>query len=798
MHRCLAAVLSCWSTLAAADVLDSTRAQNLAEVSHTVEVQIADGVATYKVRREFANRGQVADQAGLAIDLPAGGAATGLRIRARDRWYDGELMDRDKAAALYEHLTGYGAFAAKDPALLQWLWADRLYLQIFPVLPGKTSTVEYTLTVPTRYEGGRYFVSYPRTNPTCASNEHGQPLVAPTVTVSPAWTGGEIQIDGRVVAPGTAVTLVVPADASCAPSDSSVVTSAIDVPASSHTTKPIRELELDLDIAHTFRGDLKVELVTPLGQRVVIADQEGGNDNDIKGVRKVALPAGTTGAGRWQLVVGDHARLDTGTLQRWKLSFGAGKDATTAASADTPIFIPDAPSSPTEAGVAAIVVAPPAIATWTARLGKVVASAAHAFARFEVDVAPELSALPAHAQLVFVVDASYSVGQPKLDAQLQVVRAYARHLRDAEVEIVAYRRKPTRVFGSFVPARELDGRLAAAVAAHAFQLGNGSALDDATRLAARTVATRSGPCRVIVLTDELLRGKLDPLAGLAELAPDVVVHVVVPVTDRDDRGELVRDDARPLSPLATRHHGILARITGLPARTDADLAPIVLPLVRPTSIDHLAATGVSVGATSLHEGDGIRMLVKTDHAPDRVVLTGQLWSDPVRSEVAVSEEMSRAAAAFVFGADEHGELSAAEQMTVALAGRAVSPVTSYVAAEPGTRPSRIGLREGFDDRNVYGGVMGGAVGGIEGGFGFAPKDRDVAGKVDTRTCVAAHRPAAGWRVTLDVETTRDEIVDVAIAGRDDAFARCLVEAVWAVHLGNGFDRDHDRVAVELR
>ncbi len=76
----------------------------------------------------FANPGKIADEVGLAIDLPSGAAATGLRIRAHDRWYDGDLMERGAAAARYHELTGLGAYAPKDPALLQWMWADKLYL----------------------------------------------------------------------------------------------------------------------------------------------------------------------------------------------------------------------------------------------------------------------------------------------------------------------------------------------------------------------------------------------------------------------------------------------------------------------------------------------------------------------------------------------------------------------------------------------------------------------------------------------------------------------------------------------
>jgi len=140
MKRAVIAALVAWSARAGADELRPSLEQPLVEVSHAVDIRIDDGVAIYKVRRQFANKGKVADEAGLAIDLPSGAAATGLRIRARDRWYEGELMEREKAAALYQKLTGRGAYQPKDPALLQWLWADKLYLQVFPVLPGSTST----------------------------------------------------------------------------------------------------------------------------------------------------------------------------------------------------------------------------------------------------------------------------------------------------------------------------------------------------------------------------------------------------------------------------------------------------------------------------------------------------------------------------------------------------------------------------------------------------------------------------------------------------------------------------------
>ncbi|MCW5807343.1 MAG: VWA domain-containing protein [Deltaproteobacteria bacterium] len=670
----LFALIALASPAAHADELRTAREQPLAEVAHTVEIRIADGVATYQVRRRFANRGKVAVEAGLAIDLPSGAAATGLRIRARDRWYDGELVER-------RELTGLGAHAPKAPALLQWLRADKLYLQVFPVLPGQVSTVEYTLTVPTRYAAGRYWVSYPRIDPGEARR-----LAVPTVTVVPAWgdAATEILVDGRRVAPGTPVVL----------------------------TPPVRE--------------------------------------------------------------------------PWR-------DA-----------IPDAPESERDAGMAPIAVAAPSFERWQARLGRAVASPANAFARLEVDVAPRLSRLPVKPHVVFVVDASYSGGEQLVAAQLATLRAYLAHVPDAQVEIVAYRRRAARVFDTFVPAADVDRRLRDARYASAFVLGNGSALDEGTRLAAAALAGRTGDKRIVVFTDELVRRALDPAAAaatLAALAPETIVHVVAPQVDRRDRIALERDDARPLAPLATRHHGIMATLGGFPLQRerDEDLPPAVLELVRPTRIERAAVTGgFALPSPTLREGDGVRLFAArtAKEAPARVALTGVLWSDPIRHDVEVTAGFSRATAAFVFGLDEHHRLSRDEMMTVALAGRAVSPVTSYVASEPGTRPSTIGLGRagaarrgagaGFDDATCYCGTL-----------HEHEHEHDLGRLVDTSACVAAHRPPAGWAAILVVETTKDEVVDVTAPAQSTPFQACLVEAVWATRLDAAFTRDHDSFTVVL-
>ncbi|HUQ04430.1 MAG TPA: proprotein convertase P-domain-containing protein [Kofleriaceae bacterium] len=798
------------TTSATADELESALGEKLFEASHSVDVTVSDGIAIYKVRRVFANPGKVADEARLEIDLPYGAAATGLRIRARSQWFDGELMEAEKAAALYQELTGKGVWKPKDPALLYWRWADKLAMQVFPVLPGSTSTVEYTLTVPTRYSGGRVFLSYPRQSAEVAPN-----LATPVLRVRPAWADATtmMKVDGIRSATDAPIVLAPPVmpewlEAIPHEDSASYVASTIEVKDTAATRAIFTTAKLTIDIEHTYKSDLRVALYTPANVRIDVFDGNGGGDNDVRGAFDLALPSKTKGAGVWRLVVSDQAALDAGSLERWTLQLGDGKVVKLAA-ADTPVFIPDAPESASDGGVAMIELAPPAIDVVTTRLGKVVASPAHAFGRLEVDTAPQLRPLPKAAQVVFAVDASHSMGPDGIAMQLKVVRAYLSHVPDAQVEIVLYRRQATRLFGTFVPATEIEARLKAATDAGKLVPGNGSALDEGVRLATAALGGRKGPLRVVVTTDDLLRGRWenkDALTAFAGLPAAAIVHVV----ETDPRGggdlSLSRDDEHALSEIALAHHGIFATLSG---GTDLgkELPGLVLGLVRPMRLDHFVIKGFDLEKgkydqtlpETLDEGTGLRMVVAHTTAPARVELSGMIWGDKFKRVATVDAGFSLAAAGWVFSEDDHGELSHDEMMKVAMMGKAVSPVTSYLAVEPGTRPSTIGFEEG----SGRGGMRGyrSAVPSVRMGSASSRKKPDPASLLGDaiKTCVATHKPAAGWTVTLAMESTYDEVVDVQPKAGDKALAACLVEAVWALRLpGSVYNMSRERFTFELR
>ena len=104
------------------------------------------------------------------------------------RWFVGELMEAEAAAAKYHELTGIGGYYPKDPALLSWRSQGHLALQVFPVPPGDRKTVSYTLQMPTAYRDGRHELTIP------ALGMGGAPA---RVTIRPLAKQDHLLVDGQ-------------------------------------------------------------------------------------------------------------------------------------------------------------------------------------------------------------------------------------------------------------------------------------------------------------------------------------------------------------------------------------------------------------------------------------------------------------------------------------------------------------------------------------------------------------------------------------------------------------------------
>jgi serine protease AprX len=91
----------------------------------------------------------------------------------------------------------------------------------------------------------------------------------------------------------------------------------------------LRDIDVSLDITHTWIGDLRVTLVAPSGKSAVLHDRAGASaDNIVKTFSVATSPAlaalvGETTAGSWRLLVVDLAGRDVGKLNRWSLRITA-------------------------------------------------------------------------------------------------------------------------------------------------------------------------------------------------------------------------------------------------------------------------------------------------------------------------------------------------------------------------------------------------------------------------------------------------------------------------------------------
>jgi subtilisin-like proprotein convertase family protein len=92
-------------------------------------------------------------------------------------------------------------------------------------------------------------------------------------------------------------------------------------------TRAIERIYVRIDIAHTARGDLRIELIAPDGTTVLLHQISTARTPDIHAtfgldtatVESLDVLRGRSAAGVWSLVVADRRPRDTGTLLSWGL-----------------------------------------------------------------------------------------------------------------------------------------------------------------------------------------------------------------------------------------------------------------------------------------------------------------------------------------------------------------------------------------------------------------------------------------------------------------------------------------------
>ncbi|MCL1046605.1 MULTISPECIES: S8 family serine peptidase [Shewanella] len=110
-------------------------------------------------------------------------------------------------------------------------------------------------------------------------------------------------------------------------SDNTTITSTIEI------ADPVQifDLAVNVDISHTWIGDLIVTLTSPNGTEAVLHDRAGGNTDDLVQTWSLSEFDGEVAAGTWTLSISDNAGGDTGALNSWGLDISALGEAAPAA-----------------------------------------------------------------------------------------------------------------------------------------------------------------------------------------------------------------------------------------------------------------------------------------------------------------------------------------------------------------------------------------------------------------------------------------------------------------------------------
>lgn len=89
----------------------------------------------------------------------------------------------------------------------------------------------------------------------------------------------------------------------------------------------IKEIEISLDIRHSYIGDLKVSLITPGAKEILLHDRAGGGTDNLNiSLRSTQEPQlfaaclGQSALGAWKLKIADTAQDDAGVLVKWGMA----------------------------------------------------------------------------------------------------------------------------------------------------------------------------------------------------------------------------------------------------------------------------------------------------------------------------------------------------------------------------------------------------------------------------------------------------------------------------------------------
>ncbi len=426
---------------------------------------------------------------------------------------------------------------------------------------------------------------------------------------------------------------------------------------------------------------------------------------------------------------------------------------------------------------------------------------------YRIETAPKIARVPRDAQVVVILDGSRSLPETVARAAVAGASATLRHFEGAAVEVLVVDRRLHPRYGRLVPV----ARAIADLETLEPQRGNGSNLDAALARADQILANAppGRPRRVLLLSDLLTRESLK-VTSLRHVLRKSGALLHVGHVDQTGDPALAVESEGDWSAIARATGGLAwdAVLSSEPD-TQSKVRATVEEWARPVRLHQfrIVIPGVTLAPTAgaswldgkvLDEGQGVAGLQIADYAPPWLEMMGELWSKPVRVRLTPDPGDGRLWSALVFGDPLMDELSEPEMMVLARHGGAVSPVTSYLAIEPGVRPSTEGLEEtttGLGSLSAHG------AGGSDDLAGMAavrPRFDHVAWLRDALDPARVRCGFEKRRVALTVETTRAEVVDVKqIEAAPPGDRACLGEAAWSLDLPAAFLEHHAAYQVVL-
>jgi hypothetical protein len=414
---------------------------------------------------------------------------------------------------------------------------------------------------------------------------------------------------------------------------------------------------------------------------------------------------------------------------------------------------------------------------------------------FAFTLPEKLSKVPEKLDVVFVLDGSRSMTEAQVSRALLAFRAYLSHTPGAQAKLLVFDRRVHEPLGDFESASQIGRELSRlAVERH-----NGSdvelALGTADRLLAARPAGRTR--RIVLVTDTRIpQGQSPERLAVVLRTSGALLHIGVP--DHSAPG-LQRLDEHPWD-VVTRPTGGLVWSAGLgteyiPLET---LKEPIEQWVRPTQLDMVRVVGAGTTAFEppavMQEGSGFERFDIDEAQVSSLGIHAALWTRPVQRVLEPSPSAARLWSALVFGSELLDGLSENEMMPLAIFGGAVSPVTSYLAIEPGVRPST----EGIERKGTSGWGSGSGSAGPTFRMGGSKPGRirfDHQGFLQSALQGAWQTCGGRGAARVSLETTRDEVVFVneayGLDHPDPTADHCLAEAVWALDLPSPFSSEWD-------